>query len=46
MVSLGIPLLMEQLMVTGYPAVARIMPSSVSVWNAMLVGLSALNTKI
>jgi hypothetical protein len=46
MVSLGIPLLTEQLMVTGYPAVACIMPSSVSFWTAMFVGLSALNTKI
>ena len=46
MVSLGIPLLTEQFIVIEYPAVACIMPSSVSFWTAMFVGLSALNTKI
>jgi hypothetical protein len=46
MVSLGIPLLTEQFIVIEYPAVACIMPSSVSFWTAMFVGLSELNTKI
>jgi hypothetical protein len=46
MVSLGIPLLTEQFIVIEYPAVACIMPSSVSFWTAMFLGLSALNTKI
>jgi hypothetical protein len=46
MVSLGIPLLTEQFIVIEYPAVVCIMPSSVSCWTAMFVGLSALNTKI
>jgi hypothetical protein len=46
MVSLGIPLLTVQFIVIEYPAVAFVMPSSVSFWTAMFVGLSALNTKI
>jgi NADH:ubiquinone oxidoreductase subunit 5 (subunit L)/multisubunit Na+/H+ antiporter MnhA subunit len=46
MVSLGIPLLTEQFIVIEYPAVACIIHSFVSVWTAMSVGLSALNTKI
>jgi hypothetical protein len=41
MVSLGIPLLTEQFIVIEYAAVACIMPSSVSFWTAMFVGLSA-----
>jgi hypothetical protein len=45
MVSLGIPLLMEQIIVIEYPAIACIMPSSVSFWTAMFLGLSELNTK-
>ena len=45
MVSLGIPLLTEQFIVIECPAVACIMPSSVSFWTAMFVGLSELNTK-
>jgi hypothetical protein len=46
MVSLGIPLLTEQFIVIGCPAVACIMPSSVSFWTSMFLGLSAFNTKI
>lgn len=46
MVSLGIPLLTEQFIVIEYSATACIMPSSVSFWTAMFVGLSELNTKI
>ena len=46
MVSLGIPLLTEQFIVIEYPAVACIIPSSVSFWTAMFVGLSELNTNI
>jgi hypothetical protein len=39
MVSLGIPLLTEQFIVIEYPAVACIIPSSVSFWTAMFIGI-------
>ena len=46
MVSLGIPLLTEQFIVIEYPTLACSMPSSVSFWTALFVGLSELNTQI
>jgi hypothetical protein len=45
MVSLGIPLLTEQFIVIEYPAVACIIPSSVSFWTAMFIGLFIVKKK-